>query len=54
MNKNDEIKWVLQGTWDNKMEAAKVINSSPKLSKGSKPMVETGTLKKIWQRVLPP
>lgn len=56
VNKEGEFKWVLQGTWDNKMEAAKVLNSSQKLVKGAqnKPLVETGTLKQIWKRVIPP
>ena len=57
VNKNNEIKWILQGTWDNKMEAAKVLSSSQKLLKGAhngKPLVETGTLKQIWKRNLPP
>jgi len=56
VNKDGDFKWVLQGTWDNKMEAAKVLSSSQKLVKGqhNKPLVETGTLKQIWKRVLPP
>lgn len=55
VNSDGDIKWVLNGTWDNKMEAAKVVNSSQKFVKGSsKPVVETGTPKLIWKRVFPP
>ncbi|RWS29937.1 hypothetical protein B4U80_06650 [Leptotrombidium deliense] len=52
IDKNGIPKWVLQGTWDMKMEAAKVISSHGS-SKG-KPILETATPKVIWKRVLPP
>lgn len=45
-------KWVLQGTWDNKLEAAKVINKHG--SAKGKPILETATPKVIWKRVMPP
>lgn len=54
VNKDDQIKWVLNGTWDNKMEASRVVNSSQKSEKNSKPVIETETPKLIWKRVFPP
>lgn len=52
MDKDKTVKWVLNGTWDNKMEACKVLN--PKQLNYSKPVIETGTPKLIWKRVLQP
>ncbi|OTF77643.1 oxysterol-binding protein 1-like protein, partial [Euroglyphus maynei] len=54
LSKDQKIKWVLNGTWDNKMDACKVINPTQLTSKSSKPVIETGTPKLIWRRVLPP
>ncbi|XP_075591788.1 LOW QUALITY PROTEIN: oxysterol-binding protein 1 [Dermatophagoides farinae] len=53
LSKDEKIKWVLNGTWDNKMEACKVLNPTQLTSKSSKPVIETGTPKLIWRRVLP-
>lgn len=52
-NKDNEIKWVLNGSWDAKMEISKVVSSTQK-TKGSKPVIETGTPKLIWKRTIPP
>lgn len=47
MDGKGNAQWVLQGTWDNKVEAARVINS--RSSKG-KPILETSTPKVIWKK----
>jgi hypothetical protein len=52
VDKDGTPKWVLQGTWDNKVEAAKVINSHG--STKGKPILETATPKVLWKRVYPP
>ncbi|CAG2110463.1 unnamed protein product [Medioppia subpectinata] len=52
MDSEGTPKWVLQGTWDNKVEASKVINSHG--SAKGKPILETATPKVIWKRVYPP
>ncbi|KAF7489040.1 Oxysterol-binding protein 1 [Sarcoptes scabiei] len=54
VSKDEKIKWVLNGTWDNKMEACKVVNTKQLISKNSKPLVETGTPKLIWKRRMQP
>lgn len=46
-----QAHWVLQGTWDNKMEALRVVSTES--SKG-KPVFTTATPKVIWKRVMPP
>ncbi|XP_067136347.1 oxysterol-binding protein 1 isoform X2 [Centruroides vittatus] len=50
-DKDGVAQWVLQGTWDNKIEAARVIGS-PGSVKG-KPLLETATPKVLWRRILP-
>ncbi|GBM53080.1 Oxysterol-binding protein 2 [Araneus ventricosus] len=44
-------KFVLQGTWDNKMESARVLNSHGSVK--GKPLLETSTPKTIWRRQFP-
>lgn len=44
-------RWVLRGTWDEHMEAAKVLSTS---DSGSKPVFETGEYKTVWKRKYPP
>lgn len=44
-------RWVLRGTWDEQMEAAKVISTK---EHGSKPVFETGDYKIVWKRRYPP
>ena len=45
-------RWVLQGTWDDKIEGAKVINTV-ETNKG-KVVYETGPQRVMWQRRYPP
>lgn len=51
VNAAGEVKWVLNGTWDNKMEIAHVLSTN-----GSKdnPVYKTGNYKTVWQRNPPP
>lgn len=52
LNPNNEVKWVVRGTWDDKMEMAPVLrtNGSP-----DSPTYITGPYKVAWQRrPLPP
>lgn len=42
-----KVEWVLNGTWDSKMEGSKVIGES---SKGGKPSLEIGVTKTLWKR----
>ena len=51
-NRDGEAKWVLQGTWDDRIECAKVINTVTN-NKG-KMVYETGEQKVVWQRRYPP
>ena len=47
MDSKGDAQWVLQGTWDCKVEASRVVNS--RSSKG-KPILETSTPKVIWKK----
>lgn len=49
VNSRGEAEWVLNGTWDNKMEASRVVNRHGSSSKG-KPILETSTPKIIWKK----
>lgn len=51
VNAAGEVKWVLNGTWDNRMEIAHVLSTN-----GSKdnPVYKTGNYKAVWQRSKPP
>lgn len=51
MNKQNEVKWVINGTWDNKIEIAPVISTS---GSADSPVYKTGNYKTIWTRRLPP
>ncbi|XP_054717712.1 oxysterol-binding protein 1-like [Uloborus diversus] len=44
-------KFVLQGTWDHKMEVARVLNNRGSVK--GKPLLETSTSKVIWKRQFP-
>ncbi|ALC46440.1 Osbp, partial [Drosophila busckii] len=47
MNRNNEVKWVVRGTWDDKIEIAPVLQTTgPKES----PTYTTGEFKIGWQR----
>lgn len=51
MNAANQVKWVLNGTWDNKIEIAPVISTS---GSPESPVYKTGTYKNVWTRRLPP
>ncbi len=46
-----EARYVMQGTWDDRIEGAKVLNTI-ETSKG-KTVYETGPTKMLWQRRYP-
>jgi len=45
-DKNGEVRWVVQGTWDDSVECAKVVGQSGQ----DKPVFETLPPKVIWKR----
>ncbi|XP_012279948.1 oxysterol-binding protein 1 isoform X2 [Orussus abietinus] len=51
MNSNNEVKWVVQGTWDSKMEIAPVISTS---GTPDNPVYKTGPYILAWKRRMPP
>lgn len=51
MNRDGQVKWVINGTWDNKIEIAPAISSS---GSSDSPVYKTGNYKTIWSRKLPP
>ncbi|XP_044002352.1 oxysterol-binding protein 1 isoform X2 [Aphidius gifuensis] len=51
MNANKEVKWVVQGTWDNKIEIAPVISTS---GSADNPVYKTGPYVLAWIRRPPP
>jgi hypothetical protein len=46
-----KARWVLQGSWDEKIEGAKVLNT---IEQKGKTVYETGPTKVLWQRQYPP
>ncbi|XP_018054648.1 PREDICTED: oxysterol-binding protein 1 isoform X2 [Atta colombica] len=50
MNSNKEVKWVVQGTWDSKIEIAPVISTSGTLDN---PVYKTGPYILAWKRRMP-
>lgn len=50
MNRDSQVKWVLNGTWDNKIEIAPVISTS---GSADSPVYKTGNYKTIWMRRIP-
>jgi len=52
MNREGAVKWVVGGTWDDYMEASKVVNTL-KTNKGT-PVFETEPQTQLWKRILPP
>jgi hypothetical protein len=50
MDKEKQVKWVLNGTWDNKMELASVTSTS---GSAENPVYRTSNYKTIWQRQMP-
>ncbi|XP_013788509.2 oxysterol-binding protein 1-like [Limulus polyphemus] len=51
-DKEGRANWVLQGTWDHKIEGARVVGSHGSVK--GKPLLETSTPKVLWKRVMPP
>jgi hypothetical protein len=51
MNPSQQVKWVLNGTWDSKMELAPVTSTS---GSAENPVYHTGNYKTIWTRRMPP
>ncbi|XP_055847103.1 oxysterol-binding protein 1 isoform X2 [Episyrphus balteatus] len=51
MNEENEVKWVLRGIWDNKIEIASVISTS---GSAESPVYKTGSYRTIWTRRPPP
>lgn len=51
MDREKQVRWVLNGTWDNKIEVAPVISTS---GTASSPVYTTGNYSTIWIRELPP
>lgn len=50
MNSDNEVKWVVQGTWDSKIEIAPVISTSGTLDN---PVYKTGPYILAWKRRMP-
>ncbi|KAK2587462.1 hypothetical protein KPH14_003169 [Odynerus spinipes] len=50
MNANKEVKWVVQGTWDSKIEIAPVISTS---GSPDNPVYKTGPYILAWKRRMP-
>lgn len=51
MDPGQQVKWVLNGTWDSKMELAHVTSTS---GSSENPVYKTGNYKTVWTRRLPP
>ena len=51
MNSDEKVEWVLNGTWDQKMEGAKVIGESK--TKGKSTTLDVGPSRLLWKVVLP-
>lgn len=51
MNRDSQVKIVLSGTWDNKIEIAHVNSTS---GSAESPVYKTGNYKTIWVRRMPP
>ena len=51
MNRDGAVKWVVSGTWDEYMEAARVINQK---THKNHPVFETESNHLLWKRRIPP
>lgn len=49
IDKKGESKWVINGTWDNKVEIAPVTKIDKETGSW-----QTGIFTSVWQRMLPP
>ena len=52
MTRDNTIKWVVNGTWDDHIEAARVV-STRNSNKGT-PVIETEPPTPLWKRRIPP
>ena len=52
MDKNERIRWVLNGTWDGRMETCEVLKQKDS-EKTGKPVLELSHSKLLWERRLP-
>lgn len=52
MNREGEVKWIIEGTWDNKIQIARVLSTEPS-STHENPQYSTEPFQVIWQRVKP-
>lgn len=50
-DKDGVARWVLSGTWDARIEAARVIGSHGSVK--GKPLLETTTPRTLWKRNMP-
>ncbi|CAA9999878.1 unnamed protein product [Nesidiocoris tenuis] len=50
-NDKGEVRWIVNGTWDSKIEIAPVINVE---GSTENPIYKTGPFRVVWQRVMPP
>lgn len=51
MNSAKDVKWVVQGTWDSKIEIAPVLSTS---GTPDNPVYKTGPYSSAWKRRMPP
>ncbi|XP_065078582.1 oxysterol-binding protein 1 isoform X2 [Ochlerotatus camptorhynchus] len=51
MDNSNQVKWVINGTWDSKIEIAPVTSTSGSVEN---PVYKTGNYKTAWSRRLPP
>lgn len=51
MNSGAQVMWVINGTWDSRIEIAEVTSTS---GSNENPVYQTGTYKTIWNRKMPP
>ncbi|XP_021708221.1 oxysterol-binding protein 1 isoform X2 [Aedes aegypti] len=51
MDNSNQVKWVINGTWDSKIEIAPVTSTS---GSAENPVYKTGNYKTAWSRRLPP
>jgi len=52
MDNKERIRWVLNGTWDGKMETCEVLNQKD-TDKSGKPVLELKDSKLLWERRMP-
>ena len=53
MDKNEKVRYILNGTWDARMETCEVTNQKD-TDKSGKPILELAPAKVLWERKLPP